>query len=231
VRGVRVCVRACVRARYRFVTHVLAAASLLQDSGVGNEEQQSLALASQTKQLSGGYIALIVIVCVLVLAAIGVMLFCFLRSRGFIGGSSRDDASTGTETVVNNTYYDPNAKQDRSDTFLSARDASPTSQRANTMPTGTMSAFDTTQLVRPGGNNNGTIGSFTTASAFDLPSPGVGYPARSMTSVGGTMGGTMGQQQRSMTSVEAPGTFVCTVCQKVYQYKTDLDTHRQLRHP
>jgi len=189
----------------------------------------------------GGYIALIVIVCVLVLAAIGVMLFCFLRHRGYIGGASSSDAAATVETVVNNSFYDPKAATtsgaaNGSDTFLSAREATPASQRTGTMASGTMSSFggDTTQLMRPmgAGANGGTLGTFTSASAFDLPSPGTSYPGRSMTSVtgmSGNAGHTLGA--RSMTSVEAPGNFVCPVCAKVYQYKTDLDTHRQLRHP
>jgi len=184
-----------------------ATASLLQDSGVGSEEQQADQVSAATKgHLSPGYIALIVIVAVLVCVAIGVMVFCLVR-RGRRNASSND-------MVVSNSLYDPNAQtqqasgaDNNSAVFFSARDVP---MSGGTMSMGTMGGADSTQLMRPSGSA-APIGHFKTATAFDLPTPN--FATRTMTS-----------------PVEMPGQFQCTICQKSYQYQTDLTAHNQLRH-
>jgi hypothetical protein len=114
-------------------------ASLLQDAGVGGEQVVPAMLASSHKTLSGGVIAAIVIVGVIVLLAIGVCIVCVLRRQ-------REDVSTGGELKVTNALFDPNAASSPDETSPARANTVTGAPYSNTM--GSMTMGDT-MLRRP----------------------------------------------------------------------------------
>jgi len=197
-----------------------AGASLLQDAGVGGEQVAGVNSPSG-KHISAGVIAAIVIVGVLVLVAIGVCVGCLLRRQQIARSAA------GGELSVKNELYS-------ADAVTSNTAPQPASSALPTPP-----ARSPTMTAPTSFNSGGTIG-YNSGGTMPYSSGGtMSYDGGTMMSSmsEGTMlrrpqptpGGTfIGGTNRA---TEAVGQFPCTICGKEYQYATDLEQHRLLRHP
>jgi len=192
-----------------------AGASLLQDGGVAGEvgivPKKKAAVGGATG-ISGGIIAAIVVVGLVLIAGIALCVVCVVRQqqrRRDVADGLTDGRGGSTAVHVANPAF-------ASDAAVAAVGNPDANVGSASGRSGTMMAA-MPPAVAPVVSGGDASRSFTISEGTMLRRGGAGFGGSSFDTIG-------------TTAVEAVGEFKCAQCGSVYQYESDLATHTQTRH-